>query len=163
MKCAECGTAVVTKRENRRYEAAGLSHVVLVGVEVSRCPKCGAEEMAVPRIEELHRVIAQALIRKPSRLAGPEIRYLRKHVGWSTMDFASRMGAARETVSRWEGGASPIGTQADRLLRLLVASTAPVKDYSSEDLLQIKETQATPTPARLNLTADKQGWHPKAA
>jgi putative zinc finger/helix-turn-helix YgiT family protein len=163
MKCVECGTAMVTKRENRRYEAGGLPHVVLLGVEVRRCPKCGAEEMAIPRVEELHRVIAQALIRKPARLAGSEIRYLRKYLGWSSMDFASRMGAARETVSRWEGGASPIGTQADRLLRLLVASTAPVKDYSSEDLLQIKEKPTTPTPVRLNLTADRQGWHPKAA
>jgi hypothetical protein len=45
---------MVTKRENRRYEAGGLPHVVLLVVEVRRCPKCGAEEMAIPRIEELH-------------------------------------------------------------------------------------------------------------
>jgi hypothetical protein len=38
-----------------------------------------------------------------------------------------------------------------------------VKDYSSEDLLQIKERPTTPTPARFNLMADRQGWHPKAA
>ena len=57
----------------------------------------------------------------------PEIRFLRKYLGWSTADFASRMGTARETVSRWESGAVPMGSQADRLLRLLVATAAPVK------------------------------------
>lgn len=162
MKCVECGSALVMSRENRRYAAGGLPQVVLVGVEVRRCPECGAEEIAIPRIEELHRVIAQAFIRKPTRLAGSEIRFLRKYLGWSGTDFASRMGTARETVSRWERGALPIGTQADRLLRLLVATSVPVKDYSPEDLTHIKE-QRTPTPARLSLTADREGWHVKAA
>lgn len=162
MKCVECGNPLVVSRENRRYEAGGLPQVVLMGVEVRRCPECGAEEMAIPRIEELHRVITQAFIRKPTRLAGSEIRFLRKYLGWSGTDFASRMGTARETVSRWERGALPIGTQADRLLRLLVATSVPVKDYSAEDLTHIKERR-TPTPARLSLTADREGWHVKAA
>lgn len=162
MKCVECGNPLVMSRENRRYAAGGLPQVVLVGVEVRRCPECGAEEMAIPRIEELHRVIAQAFLRKPTRLAGSEIRFLRKYLGWSGTDFASRMGTARETVSRWERGALPIGTQADRLLRLLVATSVPVKDYSPDELTHIKERR-TPTPARLSLTADREGWHIKAA
>jgi hypothetical protein len=38
----------------------------------------------------------------------------------------------------------------------------PVKDYSPEDLMHIKQ-QRTPTPVRLSLTADREGWHVKAA
>jgi len=158
MKCIECGNVMVSRRENRRYTAGGLPQVVLLGVEVRRCAECGAEEMAIPRIEQLHRVIAQALLHKPARLAGPEVRFLRKYLGLSTTDFASRMGTARETVSRWERAILPIGPQADRLLRLLVARTAPVKDYSSEDLSRIQNPRTKPTPARLNLAVSSKGW-----
>jgi hypothetical protein len=63
-----------TRRENYRYDASGLSGIVLHGVQVSRCPQCGAEEVTIPRIEELHRVIARALIGKPTQLAAREIR-----------------------------------------------------------------------------------------
>lgn len=162
MKCIECGHPLVRGRENRRYEAGGLPQVVLVGVEVRRCRECGAEEVVIPRIEALHRAIARALIGKEARLAAPEIRFLRTYLGWSTADFGSRMGTARETVSRWESGAVPIGGQADRLLRLLVATTAPVKDYSAENLTHIKERRK-PTPARLRLTPWREGWRVKAA
>jgi putative zinc finger/helix-turn-helix YgiT family protein len=162
MNCIECGHRLVRSRQNRRYEAGGLPQVVLVGVEVRRCPQCGGEEVVIPRIEELHRVIARALIGKEARLAAPEIRFLRKYLGWSTADFAGRMGTARETVSRWESGATPIGAQADRLLRLLVATTAPVRDYSPEELTHIKE-QRKPVPAGLRLTPLRAGWRVKAA
>lgn len=160
MKCVDCEGAMTAKRENRRYVAGGLPQVVLVGVEVRRCPQCGAEELVIPRIEELHRVLAQALINKPARLAPTEVRFLRKYLGWSSVDFAKHMGTTRETVSRWEGGL-PIGPQADRLLRVLVARTAPVEDYSTDTLTEIRETERAP--ARLNLVADKGGWHIKQA
>jgi putative zinc finger/helix-turn-helix YgiT family protein len=163
MMCVECGTALVVRRQNRRYEAGGLPQVVLVGVEVRRCPECGAEKVAIPRIERLHRVIARAFIRKPARLAGSEIRFLRKYLGWSASDFAGRMGTARETVSRWETDAFPIGPQADRLLRLLVAARAPVRDYSPDELTGIEERPAKPKPLRLRVSAKGGAWHTKAA
>ena len=110
-----------TKRENYRYEAVGLSGITLQGVEVSRCGKCGEYEVAIPRIEDLHRAIAEAVISKKDRLTAAEIRFLRKHLGWTGAEFAAHFGAARETVSRWENGTSPMGSTAERLLRMVVA------------------------------------------
>lgn len=43
-----------------------------------------------------------------------------------------------------------------------LATSVPVKDYTPEDLTHIKERRTT-TPARLNLTADRESWHVKAA
>ena len=163
MKCLDCGHTIETRRENYRYDASGLPGIVLHGVQVSRCPQCGAEEVAIPRIEELHRVIARALIEKPTRLAAPEIRYLRKYLGWSGTEFARYMGTARETVSRWENGSTQMGPAADRLLRVLVASREPVMDYSPEALARIEEGPTAPQPVKLGLSVGRKGWHARAA
>jgi putative zinc finger/helix-turn-helix YgiT family protein len=151
-----------TQKENVHYTACGLPHVTLRNIEVSRCPQCGEEEIAIPRIEALHKVIARALITKPSRLDAAEIRYLRKYLGWSGADFAAHMGTTRETVSRWENGQVLMGTQADRLLRLMVATKGPVKDYSLDTLKAIS-AKKKPQTLRLGLTAEREGWQAEAA
>jgi putative zinc finger/helix-turn-helix YgiT family protein len=152
-----CGEQMVTKRENYQYTASGLPHVTLLNVEVSRCPRCGETEVAIPYIEALHRAIAGALIEKPTRLASEEIRYLRKYLGWSGVDFAAHMGTTPETVSRWERGGQPMGSQADRLLRLLVAHLAPVQDYSADLLTHIAEESHT-TALRLGVSIEHEHW-----
>jgi putative zinc finger/helix-turn-helix YgiT family protein len=162
MNCLVCGTPMHTQRENFRYTSSGLPNVTLCGVEVSRCPQCGEYEVAIPQLDNLHKAIAQALIRKSSRLTAAEIRYLRKYLGWSGANFASYMGATPETVSRWETGAEPMGAQADRLLRLMVVTRAPVTDYSLDVLKKIAK-KTSPTPVRLGLKRDNKGWHAEAA
>lgn len=146
-----------SRRENYHYTASGLPHVTLQHVEVSRCPACGETEVAIPHIEALHRAIANVLVRKPARLAPEEIRYLRKYLGWSGVDFAAHMGVRPETVSRWEQSKDPIGPIADRLLRLLVVTLVPGQDYSADLLTNIAaepETRAM----RLGLHAEEQEW-----
>jgi len=162
MKCLECGVTMKTNRENVRYAACGLPHVTLRNVEVSRCPQCGEEEIAIPRIEALHKAIARALIAKPFRLDAAEIRYLRKYLGWSGADFADHMGTTRETVSRWESGTAQIGPQADRLLRLMVVKEAPVSDYSLKTLKAISAEKPAHS-LRLGLKVERDGWHAEAA
>jgi len=100
-------------------------------VEVDRCPKCGAVEIVIPRIEELHRALALAILRKRGRLAAPEVRFLRKYLGWSGADFAKHMGVDAATVSRWENEEQPMGPVADRLLRLMVVTREPRRARSA--------------------------------
>lgn len=162
MKCLVCRSPMKTKRENFQYDACGLSNVTLVGVEVSRCVACGEFEVALEQIEELHGAIAHALIRKPVRLSAAEVTFLRKFLGWSVADFAAHLGTTRETVSRWENGITPMGTLADRALRLMVATRQPSRDYALETLKRIGE-EKTPHPVHLGLKRDKAGWHAEAA
>jgi putative zinc finger/helix-turn-helix YgiT family protein len=162
MVCMVCGAEMKTGLENFRYEACGLPGVTLIGVEVSRCTACGGYEVAIPQIDDLHKAIAHALIRKTGRLTSEEIRYLRKYLGWSGVDFAEHMGTTPATVSRWENGNKPIGPAADRLLRLMVVTRDPVSDYSLDRLTTISR-QPTTQPVRLGLEMDEEGWHAKAA
>ena len=161
MTCAQCGKTMTTKRENWRYDASGLPGITLLGVEVSRCKGCGEYEVAIPRIEALHKAIAQALIRKPAKLTPAEIRFLRKHLGWSGVEFGKAIGTTPETVSRWEAGATPMGLQADRLLRLMVAHLQPIADYGQEAIVAsaVKDAENL----RATLTLDRGTWTAKAA
>ncbi len=144
-----------TKRENYSYTASGLPHVTLVGVEVRRCGACGEHEVVIPRIEELHRVMALTVIRKPNRLTGDEARFLRKYLGWSGVDFARHMGVQPETVSRWENGKESMGPVADRLLRSFVLLQQPVRDYSPATLAAIR---TKPVAVRLEMREKQNTW-----
>jgi len=150
-----------TKRENYRYDAVGLPGITLKHVEVSRCPTCGEYEVAIPQIEDLHRVIAHAVIRKRERLTPAEIRFLRKFLGWSGADFGAYMGTTPETVSRWEHGSTPMGVTADRLLRLMIAAGQPKADYSLDTLKLV--ARLDPKPLRLGVKVSDGHWEAVAA
>ena len=162
MTCPDCGGMLKVARAPYRYTESGLPGVVLLGVQVRRCQKCGAEEVAIPRIEDLHRLIAQAVIQRPHRLVPAEIKYLRKWLGWSGVDFARHMGTVPETVSRWEQGRVSMSPQADRLLRLMVTTRAPVEDYGLDALTTIRE-RAPARPAPLRLQWERGRWSAQAA
>lgn len=161
MTCIECGFAMKTKRENYKYDASGLSGVTLLGVEVSRCSRCGEVEVTIQNIEGLHRAIAAALSGKKERLRAEEIRFLRKYLGLSSGDFAQCIGVAPETVSRWEQGRTPMGATADRFLRWLVVTRDPVSSYPLEMLMEV--AQDDPRPFKVGMRSDEGGWHPTRA
>ena len=161
MKCTECATPMKTRKESYRYDESGLKHITLIGVEVSRCPQCGNYEVSIPHIEALHRLLAKILIEKSTRFTGDEVRFLRKSIGWSGSDFARHMGVADETVSRWENDAAPIGPQADRLLRFLVAQGRLTTGYPMDRLTRIDLRRATAT--RVKLAARNEQWTVRAA
>ncbi len=131
MKCAQCGSTLKSTRDTHRYTESGLSNVTLLNVEMRNCQECGEREVVIPRIEELHRLIARTVALEPARLSAEQIRFLRKWLGWSAADFALMMGVRPETVSRWEGNGAgyQMPPTAERLLRLMVANQEPTQRY----------------------------------
>jgi putative zinc finger/helix-turn-helix YgiT family protein len=175
-KCPQCGDPLETRRENHRYNESGLPNVILENIEIRKCASCGEEMLGIPRIEELHRVLAMAIIHHRERLSPQEVRFLRKWLGWSGRDFASHMGVDPATVSRWErvDAPTPMGPAADRLLRTLVAVGTPVDSYESpqehtnamrslfERLTEIDDAAAQPP--MLRFRTDRAGtWTPEQA
>lgn len=61
----------VTLRDHL-YTESGLPDVLLDGVEFRSCPQCDEEEMVIPRIARLHRLIAERVAEKESRLTVAE-------------------------------------------------------------------------------------------
>ena len=161
MKCLECGSLMKVRKEDYRFSECGLRYVTLIGLEVGRCTRCDYSEASIPRIEALHRLIARALIEKTTRLTGEEVRFLRKLLDWSGSEFAKHIGVAEETVSRWENDAIPIGPQADRLLRLMVAQGSLTTCYPTEKLARINPKKATVT--KLGVGSRGRRWEVLAA
>jgi len=161
MRCIECLGPMIEKVENHRFDECGLPNITLVGIRISRCRQCGGYEIAIPRIEQLHRLIARSVIEKPTRLTGAEVRFLRKWLDLSGPEFAKRMGVTLETVSRWENGAMPIGAQADRLLRLLVAQGRLEMIYPGECLDRIDASEANEI--RVGVRFKRKNWAVAAA
>jgi putative zinc finger/helix-turn-helix YgiT family protein len=142
MKCFQCGSAMTTNVENVPYKS--LPGTVLAGVNVSRCAACGEYEVAIPAIDELNRMLANAVIRQKRRLNGGEIRFLRTYLGVSGADFAKMIRSAAATVSRWENDTQPIGHHADLLLRTLVMLDTKVESYPIKDLAEVSDEEAKP-------------------
>lgn len=157
MKCHECGEELTVTKGSHRYTACGLPNLVLVGVELRTCPACGTSEVAIPRLARLHRSLALTVAKSRTRLTGAEVRFLRKHIGWSGVDFARHFGVTPETVSRWENDKEPMGAAADRLLRILAVRDQPVEAYPTEELSEVAQTE--PVPFSLDATATSAGWN----
>ena len=156
IECIECGAAMRTTRENYRYVESGLPNVVLMDTEVSRCPNCGRVEVSIPRLAALHAGLARVISRKPARLAPEEIRFLRKHLGWSGVHFAGVIGVTPETVSRWETGKAEISVTAERLLRMLTWNQKPIEQYPVEEWEKIDERKSKPV--RLRMALEDREW-----
>ena len=91
-KCPNCRAPMTSVIGRHRYTECGLDNVELDGVETRTCPNCNETAVAIPSIEELHRVIAFQLAVKRGRLAPAEFRFLRTYLGHSRADFAEKIG-----------------------------------------------------------------------
>lgn len=107
MKCSMCENKKTLSKSHItvKYKECGLENVTLVGVGCFKCDQCGEEYMHYGDLEKLHSVIANVLLRKSDLLTGKEIRFLRKHLGYSGAMFARLIGYSHETISRIETNA----------------------------------------------------------
>ena len=154
MNCG--GELVGPDLETVPYRA--LPGVLLDNVPVWKCASCGEKEVGLPRMNELQDVLAHAVANRPGRLESAEIRFLRKHLGWSGRDFAAAFDVTPETVSRWENGDRNMSTTAERLLRMCATRLEPLKDYTAmQPLLRAPSEHGVGRPMRVELTPDS-GW-----
>jgi putative zinc finger/helix-turn-helix YgiT family protein len=156
INCLSCGDPMVVSTEAHRY-GDGLD-VVLRDVEIRRCRSCGEEEVAISRIKDVHKTIAFSLAQKPTRLTPAEIRFLRTYLGYSSSDFASRLGVTRSTVSRWESGKRRTERGMEMVIRLMTLLGQKMKSY---DLAAMGSKDADQE--RMFFAPTDTGWEPIAA
>jgi putative zinc finger/helix-turn-helix YgiT family protein len=118
-ECSNCGKEAKVVRGTYRYTESELKEVILVGIELIRCPACGNEDPVLPNINGLMQILAQAVIEKPWRLAGNEIRFLRKYLKMTGEQFGRHIGVDKWCVSKWENGHESVGEPSDRAIRAL--------------------------------------------
>jgi YgiT-type zinc finger domain-containing protein len=118
MRCAQCDHDMEKTTGIHRYDESGLKNVMLMDVPMYKCASCGETEVEIPAMEELHCLIGLFVLYQPNRLGSAEVRYLRKHMGYSQDELASYIGVARGTITRWESSGA-IRVDQDKALRQL--------------------------------------------
>lgn len=169
-QCDKCNDAELIERKATasapyQYRLSGLSNVWLSGITVLECPLCKTEfPKRIPRIGELHRVIADCLIAKKSPLTGEEIRYLRKYAGFPAKDLAVVLGVTPAYLSRVETGKKDsLGAAAERLVRVLAMDRTHSGEVTAK-LLELaqqigKKVRGTPCPV---FQLQPRGWRQAA-
>lgn len=84
-----------------------------------RCNRCGWETLSGETIELAQHTVAAMILNLDERLRGELTHYLRKYLGLTQQELATRMGVTRKTVNQWESD-GPISPQHDLILRTLV-------------------------------------------
>lgn len=159
MKCPTCALAKIPlERAVRAYDST-LPDIEIDGLEHGVCPNCGEVIIGIPRSQELDSLILQALLNKPSSLAGNEIRFLRRSLGLKAVELGNALAVNEQQVSRWETGKRPMPAAADRLLRMLVAVEYALP---APDLTAIAHTQR-PSPLVLRFELGRRAWKLKAS
>jgi putative zinc finger/helix-turn-helix YgiT family protein len=137
MECAECEYPheLKGKRIVHKYKESGLEYITLAGITEYKCPQCGAVYLQIPKLKQLHSLIADMIMRKEATLTGKEVRFLRKQLGYSTEQFGKLLSYDPKTLSRIENGAQKISGTFDRLVRMAYASGRRDLNYNLHDFL----------------------------
>ena len=155
-KCPDCGQFVPLRREEVPFGLIG-KWAATVEAQVYDCA-CG-RGVVYEAVGPMLQAIAAAVIKKPSRLAPEEIRFLREHLAMSAKEFGRLVGVTPSQVSRWENGA-PMGTTADRLVRMIEVQHDNV-EFDVQQLAEIGDTARAPM--RLRAVRNKDGSWKAAA
>jgi putative zinc finger/helix-turn-helix YgiT family protein len=131
INCPNCQKKGQTHKTRHHYTESGLQNVWLEGVEVFECD-CGEKFVFIPCAQEFHKLIAKILLKQESQLSGREIRFLRKHMGMKSKDFANELGVRPVTISRWENGDYSPSKALDKFIRLFYAANMGLEDVAKE-------------------------------
>lgn len=106
------------------YTSCGLDYVYLRNGYVERQTRHGTG-VAIHDAGALHEAIARAVITRPERLRGQEVRFLRSLLKLSQDGLARILRTQRASVARWEGRPNhQVPGTADSALRLFYALRA---------------------------------------
>jgi len=125
-RCEECEAALrwKTSTSNKPYSFSDYGFPLQVsGLSTAVCAKCGTVHAAIANPERFRGSVLEEILKKPGPLTASEIVFLRKTLGLTGGRFAGLVGVSREHVSHIEQGHAPnLGTAADRLARLMIAT-----------------------------------------
>ncbi len=117
--CSNCGARAQVVQGAYRFKESGLKNVVLLDIDLIRCRRCRNIDPIIPNVNELMRVLARAVASQPYRLSGQDVRFLRKYLKLTGVEFARLLNVDKTTLSKWENNDDRIGEQSDRLIRMV--------------------------------------------
>lgn len=120
IKCRECGEEAQPIEGKYHWKEVGLDNVYLEGEGVKQweCAN-GHKTVQIQAVGSLLAVLAGTVAKKPDRLTGKEVRFLRKSIKMQANKMASLLGMRPESYSKVENGHEEVGSRVDRMVRLI--------------------------------------------
>jgi DNA-binding XRE family transcriptional regulator len=120
------------------YTASGLDYVYLLnGFKIEDDPDYGAIT-TIEDVDDLHRAIAFYILTQSRGLAGPEVRFLRKMMGYKQKDMANDLGVSEQTVANYEKGRK-IPLLSERYFRVMCILFLTPPDARADIIKQLTE------------------------
>ena len=163
MSSKHCRHAGEADREPYHYTACGLDNVWLLSGYDITSTRYG-DAVTIRHLDDLHRLIACGLVTEKKILSGPELRFLRKEMGLSQLELATRLRMSDQAVARWEKGENEMPGPADILVRVLYCEHIGVQlDTSFNDLANVLAEKDAGPDTRLEFEETDSGWRALAA
>lgn len=142
-RCAKCNDGILERSVKAEHieDLGGVVVKILNAVLVRHCGSCGDEMTAIPDIQGLGRATAIARALCPVRLAGREVKFIRRAMDMTQKEFAAAMDLSPEHVSRWENDHAGIGSSSEKLLRHNVCALlqkAGACDYNPAEIANMQ-------------------------
>ncbi len=154
IECSNCGAPARVVHGTYDLKDVGLKNVVLQGIEIVKCPRCKNENPIVPNMNGLMRALALAVIEKPYRLTGEEVRFLRKYLRLTGEEFSRLIHVDKSTLSKWENNEDRVGDQSDRLIRLVAVGLGEgLKEESERVIRSFPQIKGKPHPVGIQMNA----------
>jgi DNA-binding transcriptional regulator YiaG len=158
-ECTECGAEAPVVRGSYRFDQMGIP-VLLERIDLVKCPNCGNVDPIIPSLDGLMDCLALAVIFKPYKLNGKDIRFLRKYLGKSQEEFANLVPMDSTTLSKWETDLQEAGAKSDRLLRLLTLNVSERLEEPKKKIMDlVSKSQAQKLKATKQLHVDMETKH----
>jgi putative zinc finger/helix-turn-helix YgiT family protein len=134
--CSVCEKEARVIRGSYEFKESGLSGVTLQGIEIIACKHCKNEDPIIPRVNDLMRLLAVAVIAKPHRLVGEEVRFIRKYLGMTGDEFSRLLDIDKTSLSKWENNDDPVGATNDRLMRVMALALDPALREKLDEVIR---------------------------
>lgn len=158
------------KGEPYRYAESGLPNIILLGIEVLKCPECGSIVARIPDVSGLHRAIASYVTKLDRRLVPAEMTFLDKFVRYNATD--QTLLRLHEEMGEWPRSTPDARKRVELYLRLITLLTLDdeslrkLKDDSIYALAQTAGADETEPqieqPPEQRFQRSKNNWEPRA-
>ncbi len=123
------------------YTESGLDNVYIYNISFV-ADADGEETIYIPKINLLHKAIAEGIIRKKGLINAKEIRFLRTELGYTQSQLSELLGKEAQACGRWERGEYPLDKTTDSLLRVEVANYLHI-DIKLDNIAELNSSQNT--------------------
>ena len=114
--------------------------------------------VSIAHADELHKILAEDLIKKPARLTGKEFRFLRLQLGLSQSTTALAQGVTKQNISLWERH-NKVPKANGHLMRVMY-TLHESKGQLLEDAFDRIMTVESGVHRHVVATATQKGWAP---